>query len=370
MVLISLKSQYFSLIVTILSFLSELSILLAFLEWNNYRQCKRLTRQKTVNVRHLRRYGRMIAVAAGIVFLALEIIASFLCDPAEIQTFRSHRCITLETSTRLDDLKVPFVQTVIVEDRCQLLEETTTSQLLGNYSLEDEQLTCSENAVYKFKRLERINETLPSEGVVLRCAPNQKNPLRGDICAFAFYRNRSIFFSESLRKSTAELIKASNGTEFVSFLRTEIFFEGAFNLSAFAFRAANAFTQTTTDAAALRRRVFLGARKTTCPFVDETKDGTKAPLSLVYVLGSIWTLSMILFVISMASFRRRVFFNFADPLDWALHTRQRIENRAERNPVLSYEYEGEDRILFVSELNMKTTDSSANTMEIQKMEEE
>lgn len=369
MVLISLKSQYVSLMVTILSFFCELSILFAFLEWNNYHQCKRLTQQKTVNVRHLRRYGRMTAVAAGIIFLILEIVASFLCEPGQVKTFLSHPCIKLEASTRIEDNDERFIQTTILEDRCQLLEETTTSQLLGNYSLEDQQLRCSKNALYKFKRLEEVKETLP-EGTVLRCVPKRQEEQLGEFCVFAFYRNRSIFFSEALKKSTAEMIEASNGTESVLYLRTEILFEGAVNLSALAKRAAYAFSQSETDPSILRRLVFLGARKTTCPFVDETKDVTKAPLSLVYVLGAVWTLSMLLFVISIVSFRRRIFFNFADPLHWALYTRQRIENRAERNPVLSYEYEGEDRILFVSEQNVKTTDADANTREIKKMEDD
>lgn len=356
MVLISLKSQYVSLIITLLSFFSELSILLAFLESNNYRQCRRLTRGKTVNVRHHRRYGQIPAVIAGFIFLALEILASFFCDPARIEKFQSHSCIALETSIAVVEDQDRFVQGDVIEDSCQILEEGTTYQQLGNFSLKDQQVRCSKNPVYKFERPEDINEPLPSEDTVFGCVPSTDDPSE-EVCAFVFQRNNSIYFSEPLKRSTVERIKEGNGNETVSFLRTEILFAGAATLSFFATRAADALERSVTDPYELRRRVFLGAKETTCPFVDEIKEGTTAPLSLIYVLAAIWILSVFLFVTSIALFRRRIFFNFTDPLDWALYTRQQSENPAERNPVLSFDCESENQVLFVSELSIRTTES-------------
>ena len=337
MVLIALKSQYVSLIITCFSFLCELLVIVVLYNIINFQECRTLLKGKELNVRRHRNHVQLVAISAALLFLTLEIVTSFLSDPDQIQRWNSEQCVSLGTVRDLKGDEAMFKQVDIVEDTCQTSRNNFTLQQVGNISEKTGQVQCSDPVYYTDINEQTVEGRLPKNGTALECVPG--------FCVFVFQVDNTVFISDAFLEKTSEKILSGEDTENIRFARTALLFNSTGLLPTFARRTAEAYSKFVTDTFELRRRAFLGSTRQQCPFVVEVVDATSIPLLCLCIVVTIWLISVLLFGFTMVFLRKKTFYNVGDPLHWALYTFRRNDEVVGKNPVVMYEVEkGQEKI--------------------------
>lgn len=343
MVTITLKAQYVSLIITIISFICEVTFIAALQTVNSTRECHLLKRKKPLRVRNYRYRVKLIALISALLFLGLEVLVSFFSDPVQLERFKTEPCVRVDSVRKLQGPQGEFREADFLEGICQTLRGDLNYVLPGNVSLEDGQVQCSKEPVYVYD-LVSVSERkrLPRATAEARC--------EGNVCVFVFQeeKQKSIYFSTALPPDFVEDLRSATDDPEMEFLKTELLFDTSELLPIFAGRAVDAFLAEVNDPYELRRRVFLGSAKVTCPFVEKVVDATSVPRELLFFLLVAWIVGLSFFLASLA-LRRKVFFDVGNPLHWATLVQKPVDEAVEHDPVVCCKTEDEALTLYVHE---------------------
>ena len=349
MVVIALKSQYVSLIITCFSFLCELLVIVVFYNIISFQECRTLLKGKELNIRRHRKHVQLVAISAALLFLTLEIITSFLSNPDQIQRWNSEQCVSLGTVRDMKGDEAMFAQVNIVEDTCQTARNNFTFQKIGNISERTGQVQCSDPVYYTDINEQAVEGIPPRNETVIECS--------SIYCVLAFQVEDTVYFAGAYFKENATKIINGEYSDNVSFLRTAILFNSTGLLSTFARRAAVAYNNTIIDEFEVRRRAFLGSTRQKCPFVVEVVEATNIPLICLCFIAASWFISVLLFGFTMIFVRRKIFYNVGDPLHWAQYTFRRTDEVVGKNPVIMYDVERGQEKLYVSKAIGKSAES-------------
>ncbi|PXF49605.1 hypothetical protein BWQ96_00675 [Gracilariopsis chorda] len=347
MVLIPLKSQYTSLIVTVISGIAELALLSAVLVFNKYLECRALQNGGKVNVRHHRFRTKALTVAATLAFVFLEVFSSFYSDPDDKTELVRKNCTSLDALTVQQGLLNISTQTTVVGVKCIGINSTLFWQHAGNISDgrnignggnigDDEVFECEKKEVLYTANVERApDEPVPDEYVV-GCV--------GTSCVFVYRSGNEVTFTDFVHSE--DVSRVLNESITLPVWKTTISYNVTGLESAFATRAVDLLSQGVTDGFTLRRGVFAGSAITQCNF-KTFSDATRVRKGFIYAIVIAWALSISAFVGSFA-IRRRIFYDMSDPLHWAQKTIRDNDLSDTDNPVVTTVYENGSRALLVT----------------------
>lgn len=348
MVLIPLKSQYTSLIATILSGLAELALLSAVLGYNKYLECRALENGGKVNVRHHRFRTRALTVAATLAFVFLEVSNSFFSDPALKRGEVIKSCISLDA---LPVRRGPFnisTRAAVVGINCIGTNTSLLWQRAGNIS-EDGEIKCGDEFLFSADINHSPNEPLPDEHV-RECVFDGE----GDTCAFLYSNGSEVTFTENVLDTDVEFVLDTKTP--LRVWKTTVYYNTTGMESEFLRRSISLGLLGVSDQFVLRREVFAGVEETKCNF-DVFSQATKIKEGFLYAIAVAWTLSIMAFIGSFA-IRGRVFYDMSDPLDWARQTVKDEDSSGIDNPVVTTRYENGTRLVLVTRSSAPSEEES------------
>lgn len=333
-ILLPLKSQFTSLIITVISAVCEFALLYAITILNGLYECKKLKRGKVVSLRRHILRSSVITFVSLALFFFLEIITSFLSDPADIFTTENHSCVSVGNllKRKNDSLDFPIANDIFA--KC-LRRDFFIIQSAGNYSKENRLIQCAEQPIYSFRDSELTNMSV--SGATPGCMESDQ----GTACVFAAQRGNITFISDIFLKAEMPLIQ-----ELPSF-QTMLHFEAKGMLRLWAERTVRSRVDGFSSPAQLRRLVFTGAENTNCDFNIFVGDGTSIQEALLVLLVVMWGLSLILFSLSIL-LKKNVFYDIGKPLHWATKTFRVTDDDVGDNPRVCSQIEKDDPGVFLS----------------------
>ncbi|PXF49608.1 hypothetical protein BWQ96_00678 [Gracilariopsis chorda] len=358
MVLIPLKSQYVSLINTIISLLTELSLLKALLRVNNYCECHALQKGHHVSVtRHQNRATCLVLVTTA-AFFAIELLLSFYSDPAVKLTFQSQPCVAVETLTRRSGDPGTSLEEIGIVLSCVKTNESNIFLRVGNYSMETRKVECAESATLMFTLEPHVSLPIGTAAAV-----SSENPFPDPLlkCADGFcvviqtasYQSSSsdttVWFSDVFFADEVSMLQIDNSP--IKFLNTTIF--SAQNntelLPKFAERLLQAYDENLNDPFELRRLMFLGSERDTCQF-QRTSEATEVPPFIIVSVSTVWVISLAAYAMTLL-LSRRVFYDISNPVHWAKRTYRRTDEPVHGDPSVSRVLENGHHVMYVSGSN-------------------
>lgn len=344
MVLIPLKSQYTSLIVTIISGAAELALLSAVLGYNKYLECRALRKGGKVNVRHHRFRRRALTVVATLTFVLLEVSSSFFSDPATRFKVERKNCTSLDALNVRDGLLNISMDATVIGVNCVRMNTTVFWQYAGNLS-DGEDYQCGEQMLYA------TNVSLPSEELV---PVDSVSACVDDNCVFVFTDGDEVSFTIHFLPDALPVLPGSNTTALV--WKTMVYYNFTGLEREFAKRAADMLRNGISDDFTIRRGVFAGTAEMQCDFKIPS-DATTVRTAFIYAIAVAWALSVAAFLGSLAV-RRLIFYDMSDPLHWAQKTLRDDDLSDIDNPVVTTVNEHGTRMLLVTRSSAPSDEES------------
>ncbi|CAN8075539.1 unnamed protein product [Agarophyton chilense] len=319
MIVIPLKSQYVSLIFTIISGASELALLSATQRWNCFYENKSLQQGRKVNVRHHLTRTKLLIACATSAFFIIEIANSFYSDPITIERSETRPCSFLASADFRANVTKATLEFHPISLSCLEANETSVWQRGGNRFETDEGsvIQCSET-MYSFDREIMSEEPIP-DNFVVECVPapqlnvKEENP---EACSFWYQNGNRVTFSDFVTRS--DLANVLDQSESIHVWHTDVAFDVAGRERELASRAAFHLSRGEADDVGLRRKIFSRDGDGMCEFTQEV-DATALNVAFVSVLVSLWVLCLFVFVVGLL-FQSRIMYDMSDPLDWASKT--------------------------------------------------
>lgn len=341
MIVINLKAQYVSLIITVISATFEVALLFAALRWNCFIENRILKRGGKVNLRiHLWR-TKLLSVVTAILFLAVEIGNSFYSDPTKITSFEKRPCRFLGAKNFTTDF--PEVQNKFNADSLPCLEanETSVTQRGWNqFGINGEVILQCSKELYSFERTS-ISPEIEDYAVGCIQAGDVNEP-KQDICSLVIQNGSRISISTVFQPQMEQKFGQN-----VSWLNTDVRFDTNTQNVVIATRAASLMARGIRDDVDLRRLIFTEEREGWCDFRIEF-DGTALNGAFVIVLVIIWVTCMLLFFGSWIVLSR-IEYNMSNPLDWATKTVISEEVVGTKNPeAVRIESDGQLRVVWTN----------------------
>ncbi|PXF45088.1 hypothetical protein BWQ96_05127 [Gracilariopsis chorda] len=348
MVLIPLKSQYTSLIATILSGLAELALLSAVLGYNKYLECRALENGGRVNVRHHRFRTRALTVAATLAFVFLEVSNSFFSDPALKRGEVTKSCISLDALPIRRGMLDISLRAAVVGINCLGTNTSLLWQLAGNIS-DDGEIKCGDDFLFSADIHHSPNEPVPDEHTMECILDGELN-----LCAFLYSNGSEVTFTEIVLDTDLSFVLDNNYA--LRVWKTTVYYNTTGMERELLRRSITLARDLVTDQFVLRREVFAGAEETECNF-DVFSPATTIKEGFLYAIAVAWTLSLAAFLGSLA-IRGRVFYDMSDPLDWARQTVRDEDSSDIDNPVVTTRYENGTRFVLVTRSSAPSEEES------------
>ncbi|KAI0564009.1 hypothetical protein FGB62_31g17 [Gracilaria domingensis] len=361
MVVVPLKSQFVSLIITLVSLVSERFVFGSCTRLIRYLETQRLYEGQQIRIRwHVRR-TRLVAILSAMFFLTLELFVSFYTDPARVTEREMFSCVSLDTVRNLRDAAFERPLSRNVKNQCSFVENGVFHQRGGNVTEAENQflVECAEEDIFSFELSELVAErTFPSIKPVMRCS-NCSNIGDGarclEWCAFTVRQNDSVFYSFGVEPEEALALDTSGEAQKVlSYLGTTVHFNAEDLLGVIAQRVADAYTDGITDPTSQRRRIFMGSREGTCEFSMDRGEGTNVPVALIAAVSSIWVASLVFKLLTFFA-RKENIFDVSNPFHWAFRVSQKDDVVIKDNPVIRWETMNEDRPFLLSQAVSETS---------------
>lgn len=307
MVLLALKSQFASLIITIVSIICEFSILWALRTINGLYECRTLKRNGKVFVENHIIRSTALEVVSFLSFLMLEIFASFFSDPTDLFRVENHPCISVGNILKTKNNTLDFPTANVIFARCLNVENGLITQSAGNYSNKNGLIQCAEKPMYSFRDSEPRNRAVSN--ATIGCIESNQ----GNACTFGIQRGNRVFLSNVFLEIDKPFIENED------FFETILHFESKAMLKVWAERTASNILDGIVSPAQLRRLVFTGAEGRSCDFDIYIGDATSITAAFLILLLLVWILSLMLFFVSLG-LKRKVFYNLRNVKDWATKT--------------------------------------------------
>eukprot|EP00178_Gracilaria_changii_P015221 TRINITY_DN4266_c0_g1_i1.p1 TRINITY_DN4266_c0_g1~~TRINITY_DN4266_c0_g1_i1.p1 ORF type:complete len:362 (+),score=44.92 TRINITY_DN4266_c0_g1_i1:213-1298(+) len=357
MVLIPLKSQFVSLIISFLSLFAELALLHATLRFHRYFECKFLRRGGKLSVgRHQRRVAAF-SVLALLAFLALETTTSFFSDPARRSVLVDQPCLAVDGIHRRSGRNGLQIEEEAVTMRCNNLSDGNFLYSAGNFSFEEQRVICSKNVLVEFiatvttefilDKAQRPSTGQPNPNPLLSCIDGSCVVVETASTTSVESQSGTLLrISAMFKESELQQMRESQFPSRI--VEALIFYDVSGLQPLFAERALHPMARKVRDPVEWVRRIYLGSENTTCPFDQDLGDATSIPLPLVYIVVAVW-LSSAVMCISSLIVRPTIFYDISNPIDWAKHTKQNSDLQIKGDPVISTVDDGGMFVVHVSE---------------------
>lgn len=306
-----------SMFITILNATIEIACVSAIFILIAIHECNRLLRGEHISIRRHMYIVRIVAVMAMVIFVILEVVISVNSGSSFRERTDSKRCIStgnfLPSGRNTSEAEA-------IAFRCVQIRKDIFSFRHGNYSLDNGQVQCEDDVIYKFQVGKQV--ALPVNGATIACL--------GEFCSLVHLEqnNKRVAFSEPLNVKNfpegAEVATGFDEEDKAGFLVTD--FENNITESSrtIAERVAEAYVAEVTDDLQLRRRTFQGSVEGKCDFVVRKDEVTEIAVWIVVVMSIVWTLSLLLFTITISQ-RKQVFYDIRSTWDWARKTNHLID---------------------------------------------
>ncbi|CAN8075537.1 unnamed protein product [Agarophyton chilense] len=322
MVIIPLKSQHVSLVATFMSVTSETALLFAALRWNCLFENKTLQRRRTINVRNHRTRTKLLAAAATVIFVIIELFNSFYSDPTTVEISERRPCTFLASGGGQKGFTNTTSLSSIILLHCLDANRTTIRQS-GGYLFQDGNDFVAQclDPLYSFSTDNAPQESVPETDYFTGCVelPELAEPLPEDettVCVF-FYQNKArVTFTESVLGSDVPYVV--NEKLLLHVWHTDVYFNITGMETEFARRAATMLLESSPPAITLRREVFTVDGVGMCDFKKQI-EATTVSEGFIYALALASSLSFLVAVASLF-FRSHMCFDMSNPLDWAQKT--------------------------------------------------
>ncbi|KAI0559837.1 hypothetical protein FGB62_134g08 [Gracilaria domingensis] len=361
MVLIPLRSQYVSLIISIVSLFAELALLRASLSFNGYFECRALRKGKEVSVNYHQRRAGALSILALLAFLSLETITSDFSEPAKRKTLVEQSCVAVDG---LDHRRGPNglqIEEDFVSMRCNDFRGENILFKGGNYSFEEERVICATSDLVEVNPIVMREEILDR---ARRPSAEEPNPnpflqcINGLCVVFETVvrisaenqRDTVVKMFNVFKESDLESLPASGSPG--QFVEVVVFYNSSGLIPLFAERALEDRTIRIRDSIELTRRIFLGSATTSCPFDKDLGAATSIPLALIVVVSVIWLLSFAVYI-SSCFIRAKIFYDISNPIHWIKLARHNADEHIKGDPYISSIYDGGIHVVQVSESQEK-----------------
>lgn len=295
--LIPLRSQWVSLLVTLGSSVTELVALWAALYINTVRESRALEKGHSVNLnRHLMR-KRVITMVAAVIFVCSEIVVSNYSTTVFTDIKVQEPCITVKAGGNHNNATGYFEAITI---GCLQPKGKLFSQHLGNYSLISDAVSCESSPAYEFETSTPLLRSLGNS--TLKC-------IEEDECFFYQLEGNKFFFSEAIY-DLAEVPQS------IEFWQTRLFF----NCTSAVYAAERLYEiwkeETLVEELFLRARIFTETTEQSCTFVKAKQEGTRIPVFIIFLIIGMWSVSLFVSCTVLLFARDRFTFDPSDPKDW------------------------------------------------------
>eukprot|EP00178_Gracilaria_changii_P025994 TRINITY_DN7989_c0_g1_i1.p1 TRINITY_DN7989_c0_g1~~TRINITY_DN7989_c0_g1_i1.p1 ORF type:complete len:364 (+),score=27.65 TRINITY_DN7989_c0_g1_i1:356-1447(+) len=317
MALIPLKSQYVSLIVTIILSVSEVALLAACLQWNCFLENKKLQRREKVNVRDHRIRTKFLSVAVISIFVILEIFNSFYSDPTTIDRLERRPCTFLGSGGRKEGFtNLTSLSSIILLD-CMDANRTMVRQRAGFLSRDPIVTQCNE-VLYSFSTAtDEAMEAVPQEiQHFTGCVPVPEIGDEAEICALLYQRGEKVTFTEHMYLDEVEYVIEEK--VLLRVWHTHVHFNVTGLESELARRAVTMLLTPTSSDTTIRREVFTSDGVGMCDFRKHI-NATVVSNGFIYAMAIVSIASLLILAVS-ALFRRQIRYDMSNPLHWAQNT--------------------------------------------------
>ncbi|CAN8071427.1 unnamed protein product [Agarophyton chilense] len=304
--------------------------------------------------RHQHRVGLFSGIAL-LTFLVIEVITSYLSDPADRRTVSQQPCFALDSIILRPAPSGLALQEDFVSFKCVDFRGSSILLKPGNFSMEEERVKCSQAVVLEFdadsskipfeyplEGSERSTLKNPAPNPLLHCSEGDCVVVRTNSSVESTVIRLSLNFKEAnlseLRKTRAK----------VPILVTKVFFNASDLMPQIADRALEAFRRNVNTPLELNRRIYMGSEETLCPFDRNLGAATQIPLSLIVVISITWLLSFLVWIVSFV-LRTSVFYDISNPIHWAKRTKFSIGEEIRGDPRIYSVYEEGQFVVYVSD---------------------
>eukprot|EP00178_Gracilaria_changii_P023496 TRINITY_DN71071_c0_g1_i1.p1 TRINITY_DN71071_c0_g1~~TRINITY_DN71071_c0_g1_i1.p1 ORF type:complete len:411 (+),score=59.60 TRINITY_DN71071_c0_g1_i1:99-1331(+) len=343
MLLLPLKSQFASLIFTVLTFFAELCLVYFVRAALARHQNHRLQRGHRLHVRsHLHLLSLLLAFAT-VVFIAMELANSFVSDPGTLTKPQTQRCVAIDSFLAASDPRQADPAADVALLRCLEIDDDTLrfSVRAANYSLSSRIVQCSGDPLLEFPAHNSGHQIVndareptmddPFPDPMLLCSEEQFCLVLRTVASPKNVSSSNGFTTVRIYEliTPGNLKMILDGELALPFMDTTLMFTSDARplFEQLAHRQLEIFRNYINDPIEMRRRLFLGSRSSECIF-DVPVDATQMPLAFALAAGGAWSVSVILGLVGYW-LRSRVKYDVADPMHWATKTVRRDGNDAQ-----------------------------------------
>lgn len=318
MVLIRLPATVVGLIVTLTSLICELAFLTAALLFLKYVNCRNMLKHQQLRLRLHKRKVTSITLLAMFIFVALEILLS-VSSEAVLQTGISVQdCV--RTIAKKNVTYATGYEAEAVHFRCAKVSGVNITHHIGNYSLQNIQIACSDKVAYSFV-IGKERKVKWRDG---------KTHCDYRSCATVFLRGDLLYFTgiHGPRKPGEKLTVLPTLVPGIKLTK-----KGLPKLSR---RLSEIYELPVRSEVEVRRRLLLGSVRAKCPFVTKRTQATRVPIGVITTAVCVWSISLLLLGVS-ALFRRNIFFDLGDPIHWASRARHDVPDALGNEPKVQWD---------------------------------
>lgn len=348
MVVLWISAPNFGLATELLFAVTELGLLVGLLNVLNYSVSRRLSNHEPVKICAYRRWVMALSFGSLLTFFTAEFILSLFSDPKVV--FENRDCLRNFVGTGEDD---DSAEEKNMYNACTDVNDTIEIQRTGNYSLKTGEVLCNDIGYY-FKIGQRLPYRRAMGRTVRRCTDG--------LCAAVAWQEISETSGAVLPHKgilyVSQMVPRSFPDRRLEMMPTYI---SEINLSdqlePLCKRAASLYAIPINEERELRRRMLLRFENLKCLYVDEEVDITEVAIWALVISGTIWGLSVVLFLSSLF-LRRETFFDMGNPLHWAKAARHDSARSYGKVPALRIG-EGEKGLIWITEFSQDENDLRA-----------
>ena len=321
MVLLSIRAPALSLIVSVLSLLSEMLFLSAALSFNSTYDSYRLRRGDAINVRFHRFRVLIISLIAMVSFVTMEAIVGITSDPVLVPQTRYEDCFTSFINfTRGPRRRGNEEEEIILNRACVKFSENRLTIWSGNISRSTKEIVCSQK--------EPLYSLVPDNRTLIKRSSAVEDQRIQGVYSLAQWQNES----NTLLLATDYGIYNEEAAAFETRFYDDSFFLSNAKLLAIAKRLTAMAETCLLEEMENRRLLFVDVKKQKCPFSTGNKQATEIPLSLLVLALIAWPSSLILFLASL--YFRNLTFDVSNSLHWAKYARHDTHDITSKGPFL------------------------------------
>eukprot|EP00178_Gracilaria_changii_P027893 TRINITY_DN927_c0_g1_i1.p1 TRINITY_DN927_c0_g1~~TRINITY_DN927_c0_g1_i1.p1 ORF type:complete len:356 (+),score=33.18 TRINITY_DN927_c0_g1_i1:807-1874(+) len=322
MVLLLLRAPIFGLLVTIVSVIAELAFLSASLRLLTYLSCRSLKNGKRfLKLRSHSYKVWAITALATVMFVSLETLLSVFSDVARQKVRSVESCLRLIGPAMETGVSGSIIEGRAVYFRCAKVNKDMVTHMIGNFSTERDDITCSSEVGYSYR--------IGAQTTMNRTAQMPLHCNDIGLCATSIVTGDMLYMSNPGKRSL--MMVGQN----VTMMPTNVssFNKELIDARILSERLTQIYAQAVHMEGEVRRRLLLETTRSRCEFERDERQATEIPFAVLATATVLWVLSLVLLALSQA-IKHRCFFDANDPLHWARYAQHHPRHEPGMQPLL------------------------------------